>query len=367
MRPALLATLAAMALILLIACANVAALMIGRVDARSVEFAVRSALGATRQRLMQPLIIETLVIATVAGALGAALAWNGFAIVSDALPLGTWVELAAPDWQVFALAMMFAFVAAVLVIAVPTVALHRGNLKTVLSTARTGGVEGRGGRLENGLVIVEVGLAVMIAVGAALLTRSVANLYAVNPHVRTEGVAVVDVILGSDLNRARKEQTLNELSAAFLELPAAASVGAAQKLPLRGGGYNLGMHIEGRPDLKALTTEYRIVTPGYLESIGIVLRQGRTITNAYRRDTERVVVVNEALAQRYFAGVDPIGRLVGGDVGRTSSRIVGVVMNAAERQLTDAAEPVRYVAVAQMPWVDEPQSLVIRPRLEWTR
>ena len=109
-----------------------------------------------------------------------------------------------------------------------------------------------------------------------------------------------------------------------------------------------------------MTTEYRIVTPGYLESIGFALRQGRTITRADRRDTERVVVINEALAQKYFAGVDPIGKLVGGDVGRGLSRIVGVVANAVERRLTDSAEPVRYVAVTQMPWVDEAQSLVLR-------
>ena len=88
MRPALLATLGAMALILLIACANVAALMLGQVDARSVEFAVRSALGASRRRLTQPLIVEALLIATAAGALGAALAWGGFTVVTRALPLG---------------------------------------------------------------------------------------------------------------------------------------------------------------------------------------------------------------------------------------------------------------------------------------
>jgi hypothetical protein len=109
-----------------------------------------------------------------------------------------------------------------------------------------------------------------------------------------------------------------------------------------------------------MTTEYRIVTPGYLESIGLALRQGRTIGIADRRDTERVVVINEALAHKYFAGVDPIGKLVGGDVGRRSSRIVGVVGNALERRLTDSAEPVRYVAVTQMPWVDEAQSVVLR-------
>ena len=206
MRPALLATLGAMALILLIACANVAALMLGQVDARSVEFAVRSALGANRQRLTQPLIVEALLIATAAGALGAALAWGGFTVVTRALPLGAWAESAAPDWRVFASAMAIAVAAALLVILVPTVSLYRGDLRGVLSSARTGGIEGRGGRLENGLVIAEVALAVMIAAGAALLARSVANLYAVDPGVRTEGVAVVDVMLGGTLNRARLEQ-----------------------------------------------------------------------------------------------------------------------------------------------------------------
>lgn len=360
MRPALLATLGAMALILLIACANVAALMLAHVDARSVELAVRSALGATRQRLTQPLVIEALIIATAAGVLGAALTWRGFTIISEALPLGTWAEFSAPDWRVFASAMMIGIAAAVLVILVPAVALHRGDLRNVLSTARTGGIQGRGGRLENSLVIVEVGLAVMIAIGAALLARSVANLYAIDPGVRIEGVAVVDVMFGGGLNRARREQTLNELTTALRELPGVVSAGTAQKLPLRGGGYNLTMRIDGRPELKGLTTEYRIVTPGYLESVGITVRRGRAITTTDRRDTERVVVINEALAQRYFAGVDPVGKLVGGDVGRTPSRVVGVVANAAERQLADSAEPVRYVAVAQMPWIDEPQSLVIR-------
>jgi hypothetical protein len=208
-------------------------------------------------------------------------------------------------------------------------------------------------------VIAEVALAVMIAASAALLARSVGNLYDVDPGVRTEGVAVVDVMIGGRLNRARLQQTLDELTRALGELPGVRSVGTAQKLPLRGGGYNLGINVDARPDIKGMSTEYRVVTPGYLESIGIVLRRGRTISSTDFRDTERVVVINEALAQKYFAGVDPIGKLLSGDGGRPS-RVVGVVANAVERRLTDAAEPVRYVAVAQMPWVDEAQSLVLR-------
>ena len=358
-RPALLATLGAMALILIIGCANVAALVLGQVDARSVEFAVRASLGARRERLVRQLLVEVLLIGAAAGVLGAALAWGGFALVTRALPLGAWAESASPDWRVFASAIAFAIGAAVLVVLVPAVSLGRGDLRGVLSRVRTGGIDARDGRLKSGLVIAEVALSVMMAIGAVLLARSVGNLYAIDPGVRTGGVAVVDVMLGR-LERARLEQTLDQLTLALGQLPGVRSVGAVQTLLLRGGGYNLPLRVDERPELQGTTTEYRIVTPGYLESVGMTLRRGRTITNADRDDTERAVVINEAFARKYFGGADPIGKLVGGDVGPRPSRVVGVVADAVERRLTDAAEPVRYVAVAQMPWIDQPQSFVLR-------
>jgi putative ABC transport system permease protein len=361
MRPAVFATLGAMGLILLIGCANVAALVLGQVDARATEFAVRSALGAKRQRLAQQVIVEVLLVATGAGALGATLAWIGFTVVTDALPLGAWAESAAPDWRVFASAMLIAIAAALLVILIPTLSLYRGDLRSVLSRSRTGGIQGRGGRLENGLVIAQVAFAVIIAAGAALLARSVANLYAVEPGVRANGVAVVDVVLRGEGNRVRQEQTFTELLTALGDVPGVHSVGAAQQLPLRGGGYRLGLRFPERPEMKELATEYRIVTPGYLESIGISVRHGRTISSADRPDAERVVLINEALAQKYFAGVDPIGKLMGGDAD-APSRVVGVVANAVEKRLIDSAEPVRYVALAQMPWMDEALSLVLRAK-----
>src|SRR5262245_58779723 len=156
MQPAVLATLAATALILLIGCANVAALVLGQVDARSTELAVRAALGASRSRLAQQLIIEVLIVAAVAGAVGAALAWVGFAVVTEALPLGKWAASTSPDGRVFVAAMATAVVAALLVIFVPIVSLYRGDLRHALNAARTGGIEGRGGRLESSLVIAQV-------------------------------------------------------------------------------------------------------------------------------------------------------------------------------------------------------------------
>jgi hypothetical protein len=131
-------------------------------------------------------------------------------------------------------------------------------------------------------------------------------------------------------------------------------------LPLRGGRYRAGLRIDERPEMGDAATEYRIVTPGYLESLGFSLHRGRAISRDDRMDTERVVVINEAFARTYFPGIDPIGRSIGGDAGPRRSRIVGVVSDAVEKGLTDPAEPVRYVALAQVEWMDDAQSIVLR-------
>ncbi|MGH7577578.1 MAG: ABC transporter permease, partial [Longimicrobiales bacterium] len=226
---------------------------------------------------------------------------------------------------------------------------------------RTGGLEGRGGRLENGLVVAQVALAVLIASGAALLMRSVANLYAVNAGVRTEGVGVVDVTMGGGLSLERRQLTIDELTAALAELPGVRAAAAVQTLPLRGGGYGVTISVPGRPIPEGMSTEYRYVTPGYLEIMRITLLDGRMITGTDRGDTEPVVVINEALAEEYFAGTNPIGQRIG-DFSRSGKLplVVGVVANAAESRLTDPPEPVRYTPVSQMAWVDDALSLVFQ-------
>jgi putative ABC transport system permease protein len=167
-------------------------------------------------------------------------------------------------------------------------------------------------------------------------------------------------VFDGTLDRAKREKTLDELGRALRELPGVASVGVGQTLPLRGGGYRAGLSIDDRPEIQNAATEIRIVTPGYLESLGFALRRGRAISGDDRAEAERVVVINEAFARSYFPGVDPIGRSIGVDVDQRRSRIVGVVADAAEKRLTDAAEPVRYVASAQVPWIDDAQSIVLR-------
>ena len=256
MRPAVVATLVATVLILLTGCANVAALVLGQVDARSAEFAVRSALGANRQRLAQQPDRRGADRGELSRRFGAALAWASFSIVTGALPLGAWADSAAPDWRVVTSTVAIAIVAAFLVSLVPTISLYRGDMRSVLNRARTGGIGGRGGRLENSLVIAQVALAVMIAAAAALLARSVGNMYTVEPGVRVEGVAVVDVMLAGVSGHEKREQMLTELTTALRELPGVESVGVAQRLPLRGGGYRAELRVDDRQGIDPDATEY---------------------------------------------------------------------------------------------------------------
>jgi putative ABC transport system permease protein len=358
-KPALLATLTAMAVILLIACANVAALMLGQVDASANEIGVRAALGATRQRLIQQLLAESLLLGASAGAIGAVLAVAGFNVLLQALPLGVLAETARLDWRVFWTSMTAAFAASVLVATVPGVVLWRGgNLQSVLATTRTGGVGTRGGALESTLVVGQIALAVLLAAGAGLLIRSVVNLRAIDPGVGVDGAVVVDTTMPARLRMPERQLAVETALSALRALPGVQSAGAAQKLPLRGSGDNWNLSVRGRGDLNA-STAMRFVTHDYFSVMGMRVRRGRNFSSSDRAGNERVVIVNEALAAKFFPHEDPIGQVLQTmDAG--GERIIGVVSNAAEATLVDGPVPARYVLYPQMPFVYTQVSIVLR-------
>ena len=348
MRPTLLAVMAAMAMILLIACANVASLMLGQVEGRTAELAVRAALGASRGRVARQLVAEAVVLGAAAGIAGAAIAFLGFRWLVGALPLGAFAETARFDWSVFGVAMVIALVTAVAISFVPTLSLWRGRLSGSLVAARTQGVAGRGIRLESALVVAEVSLAVLMVAGAGLIVRSVQKLYEIDPGVRVAGVGVVDVVLPSDLSDDQRRIAFGDLVAAVRALPGVTNAARTQRLPLRGNGWTSGVVIEGRPDLTRQSTYVRIVSPGYLETMGIAVKAGRALEEAdiarAAADTAGgVLVINEAFAKKYFPGENPIGRRVTSGFTDKMSRIVGVVQDVAEGALKDPAQPVRYV------------------------
>ncbi|MDY7230389.1 ADOP family duplicated permease [Hyalangium rubrum] len=343
----LLATLAAMAVLLLIACANVAALMLGQVDSRATELAVRVALGADSRRMTQQLVVEALLLGLAAAAVGAAIAVQGFRVLSEALPLGPLAPHGSLDWGVFFAALVLALVAAIGVALLPARSLRKSDPQRALGSARTGGIGARGGRTEGVLVVGQVALAVLLTAGAALLVRSVANLRAIDPGVDTSHVAVVDVVMEGNVAPDARRRLLVELEEALAVLPGVRAAGATLKLPLRGPGQDWGIKVEDKPDLPATTTYVRLVTPGYFKAIGIQLLEGRLLGPEDREDTEPAVVINHTLATRYFPGQNPLGRRIGTGMGKWA-RIVGVVEDVAEARLTDGPVPARYMLYAQL-------------------
>lgn len=358
-RPALIATLVAVALILLIASANVAALMLGQVDARANEIGMRATLGATRQRLIQQLLIESLLLGALAGIAGGAIAAGGFKVLLQSLPLGALADTAQLDWRVFWSAMIAAMSASLLVTVVPGAALWRGgSLRSVLATTRTDGVGTRGGSLESILVVAQVALAVLLAAGAGLLIRSVGNLRALDPGVAVDRAVVIDATMPARLTLEQKKLAVNSVLPALAALPGVQHVAATQRLPLRSNGYNFGISIRGRGSLNQ-TTAFRMVTDDYFATMGMTIRRGRNFSAFDRTSGERVVIINEALAAKFFPNEDPIGQVIVtfGDAGE---RIIGVVSNAAEARLLDGPVPARYVLSEQTPFAPEQISLVLR-------
>lgn len=360
MRPAVLATVAAMALILLIACVNVAALMLGQVDSRGAELAVRGALGAGRRRLLQQVLVESLVVGGLAGLAGAALAALGFRFLVAALPLGELADAAALDWTLFAVAMPIALLAATAVALVPGISVARCDLQARLRRSRTGGIGGRGGRLESGLVVAQVALVLLMISGAALLMRSVGNLRGIETGVEVENLAVVDIVIPTTTTAPERSRITGELVEALSALTGVEAAAATQRLPLRGSSDNWGIAVEDRPDLAPTSTAFRVVTPDYFRAMGVRVLSGRGLEGTDRNPQaeEGVVVINRALAEEYFPDVEPVGRRIG--FMERWDRIVGVVENVAENDLSPEAVPARYMVYDQVPWLLPGQTLVLR-------
>jgi putative ABC transport system permease protein len=347
-RTGLLATLAAMGLILLIACVNVAALMLGQVSGRSTELAVRTALGAGRQRLVQQVVLEALLIGVLAGITGASVAAAGFDVLLRALPLGALAENATLDWTVFAAATGFALLASSIVALIPGIALWRGNLQGAIATMRTGGISGRGGRVEAALVVAQIAIAVLLAAGAGLLLRSVANLRGINTGVRVDNVAVIDATMPVQLSNEQRHRAVLDMVPTLQALPNVRAAAAAERIPLRGSSDNWGVEVPGKPELVGLVTAFRMVSDDYFKAMGIAVRRGRGFVPTDRMSTERLVVINEALAAKVFPNEDPIGRALQ-TFGDRSERIIGVVANVAENTLREAAVPARYMLYEHVP------------------
>jgi hypothetical protein len=331
LRRSLIVLWCAVGLILLIACANLSNLLLARAAARAKEFAMRSALGAGRSRLIRQLLTESLVLASMGAALGLAIA---YAIVlylshqgSIALPL---LSSARIDAGALAWTLLIASVATVFFSVVPSLRMSGVNLQEALKDGGHGNSSGRKhDRMRAALVVSEVALACVLLVGAGLLLRSF--------------LRVLDVDLGFEPSRAILQEMLRGVRA----LPGVEAAGISDMLPLdRNRSWDL--MAKGKPYSK--TTNYDafvyIVTPGYLDAIGMHLRRGRDISWSDTATSPPVILVNEAAARREWPGQDPIGREAVG-IGTGVTRVVGVVSDVHESSVEEAANPEVFVPITQ--------------------
>ena len=344
--------LGAVGFVLLVACANIANLLLARASARQQEFAVRTALGATRARLLRQLLTEALVLGLSGAAAGLVIAyWATRALLAAQpadIPLLRQVDV---NGFVIAYTIGIAVLTSIAFGLLPALQATGARLTEGLREgARGGGATARGQRMRAALVVVEMALAVVLLTGAGLLIRSFAAMMTVNPGFQTEHAMAFRLALqGQSYQRAEQiRHTVSELEERLRALPGVTAVAATTVLPMSGQGSLLDFSVDGAPPPPPdVNQEIAVasVTPDYFTAIGTPLKRGRFFD---RRDVDgapRVVIMNEAAVRRWLPERDPIGRHV--STGGNSYEVVGVVGDILQRNPGQPAAPQMFTSYAQ--------------------
>jgi putative ABC transport system permease protein len=374
--PTLFALLGAVALVLLIACANVANLMLARATVRRREFAIRKALGAARGRVLRQLLTESALLAGASVVLGLGLAAVSFGYLTRLLPATLPASAGlALDWRVLALTAGTALVTVLLFGAGPAFAAARRDFGAAFGRAvGTQGTSAR--RLRTTLVVAEIALTVVLLAGAGLLLRSYAAVLAVDPGFDADGLLVADTPLSPTryASAADRDAFYQRVLERVQALPGVDSAGYTNVAPLVIDGGRSVTFLEGRPltmaevqrmspaEVQRSLSSNRGVSPGYLETLGVPLVSGRFIDARDSRNAPAVAVVNETMARVFWPDTDPLGRRfrigVGGD---TLFTVVGVVGDIKAVGLDVPTFPEVYMPLDQFTfpfmW---PQQLVVR-------
>jgi putative ABC transport system permease protein len=314
-RPAILLLTGAVILVLLIACANVANLMLARAVDRQKEIAVRIALGAGRLRIVRQLIVECVVLACIGGAAGLLVAaWVVSFLRTSAIAALPRVHNVAIEWRVILFSLALAIVTGMIFALVPALHATRTPIRASLNEESRGGSgSARQRKLHSSLVVVEIGLALVLLVGAGLLLRSFARLTSVPPGFNPGNLLIVNLPLSpqryhDDVSRT---SVVEEIVSRVRALPGVQSAAMTTTLPMAGSGamihFNRAAYPPKGPD-DYVMAGYRAVTPEYLSTLGVPLRRGRMLDEHDRNGAPRVVVINETLARQYFPDRDPLGQ-----------------------------------------------------------
>jgi predicted permease len=348
----LLVILAAVGFLLFVACTNVANLLLAQATVRQREFALRAALGATRQRLARQFVAENLTLALLAGGLGVALSFWG---VDALVGLNQGNLPRADEIGVNARALAFTFALSALVAValglVPLLRLGERDLQEGLKEAAPR--QSAGGarrRLRGVLVVTQVALTMVLLVGAGLLIKSFVKVLEVDPGFRTEGAVAMEISL-SDESAQRRADFYRQVLERLAALPGVTAVGGVNGLPMLGGGADGQFLIDDNPALKGYG-EFRVASPGYFDAMGIRLARGRLFDRGDGPDTQQVALISESLAREYWPNEDPLGKGIqyGNMDGDTRLlRVVGVVSDVREFGLEASARPTVYVHYLQRP------------------
>lgn len=345
----------AVAFVLLVACANVANLLLARASTRGRELAIRAALGASRGRIFRQLLVESVLLALLGGALGVVLAVAAISGLRRAVPgtlsrfMSGWDGIAV-DARVLGFTLAVSVAAGVLFGLAPALGASRPS--RALPGGERGAATARGGRLRRVLVASEVALAVVLLVGAGLVTRSFMQLLRAEPGFRTERVLTADLSLAPSAHPAGAPpaRVYDRLVERVRTLPGVRVAGVVSYLPMSRTGSGLTFTVRGRPvgpGGEQLWAQRRSVTPGYLDALGIPLRRGRGFTGADGAGAPPVVLVNETLARRYFGGAAPLGQRI--ELWGETREIVGVVGDVHHQGLDEPPAPELYLPQAQAP------------------
>jgi len=354
-RLALTVLLGAVAAVLLIACANVANLLLARGVARRREIAIRAALGAGRGRIVRQLLIESLVVSIAAGAVGVLLSLWGLAAVVAASPVDIpRLHDVRIDRGILAFAALLSMATGIAFGIIPAFQVSNSDAGETLK-GTTGGMDPRGARTRQILVASEVALSLLLLAGAGLLGRTLVNLERVDIGFVAERALAMEISMPdtrypTDAARiAFYRRTLDALRA----LPGVRSAAAGSTLPLMGNDMGIGFRVEGRPvrDEDHTNAAYHAVSPDYFAAMGIRILRGRGFTDRDDDHAPPVLVISETMARTYWPGEDAIGKRV--TIGYHNSgprEVVGIVADVKESELSEPARPEMYAAFPQTPW-----------------
>ena len=368
-KPALLAVLGAVMLVLVIACVNVTSLLLARGAQRRGEFAVRVALGASRGRLMRQLLLESLLLTALGGALGMLVAGGGVRALVALSPAGLpRVEAIRLDGVAFLFGLGIAMVIGLAVGMVPALQASRRDPQSELQQGSRRMAGGHQVTLRV-LVVSEVALALVLLASAGLLLRSLQRLFAIDPGF--DGSHMLTMQVQEYGQRYDKDEVRDRFFTQALEavrrVPGVTEAAFTSQLPLSGDFESYGVEFESKPNEIAAAALRYAVSPAYFETMGIPLRRGRLLDERDTAGAPLAVVISESLAKRKFAGQDPIGKRVrvGPSIGHADqpwNTIVGVVGDVKQTSLALGDSDAFYTTRTQWAWVDTVQSLVVRTR-----